>query len=177
MAVGWPYESVGGDMNPLFMQGVIASSNAVWDGYLYKLGDEYNTITGGWRVNTATQNTGTTTKNATNLHMVSPSSPTAYFASFETTNKIDLTNINTIYVNWSGSMTSTGFVALTVSTSANEIGGGAGQWFLRQTGTFTNRTDSLNVSALTGLHYVQLRAQTGAVGQTATMDVSNVYTA
>lgn len=163
-------------MHPV-VRAILQSGSVDLTPYLYYRGDERTALTGGWRVNSASQNTGTNTKNADNLQMQSPSSPTAYFASYETTNKIDLTSVNTLYVVWSGSMTSTGFVSLTVSSTANDIGGGAAQWFLRQTGTFTNRTDSLNVSALTGTYYVQLRAQTGSVGQTANMSAFEVYTA
>lgn len=141
--------------------------------YFYWLGDESTDLTGGWRSYTGELASGTATKETDHLYIQSASG-SAYRMGFETTNKVDLTDIDTLYLVWEGSMTSTGFVSMAVSASANEPADGVAQWFLRETGTFTERTDSLDVSALTGTYYIQVRCQSNST-QIATAQVYKVY--
>ena len=134
----------------------------------YDRGDEATTLTGGWSEVTGGDGafTGTATKNVDNLYCLSPSAANNC-AAFATINKIDLTNVIGLEITWNGQMTSTGFVAMTVASTRTDRSGGVAQWLLRQTGTFAERTDTLDVSGITGNYYIQLLVQTGATGQTA----------
>lgn len=123
--------------------------------YLYNKGDECTDITGGWGgTNPSTYfRTGTVTKNADNIK-VSISSMQSIYA--HTTNKIPLTDINTIYAHILGVSNVNNSKIVTVFAVGTSIGGSdAANYVLSSS---SNGYVRIDVSKLEGDYYVYFKA-------------------
>ena len=118
----------------------------------YNLGDENTALTGGWS-KTYSKGTHSFTKEADHLRLTA-NSTTFNGVAASTANQIDFTDIDTLYVDWS--ITNNAYysqIRLT-STTADEANN-ALVFPLTNGHTWARKVDSIDVSSVSGLHYIQ----------------------
>lgn len=117
--------------------------------YLYNSGDECIPLTGGW-VTGWTAASPTMTKETDNLLISGTGSAGGAFV---TNDAIDLTNINTLYVDWEGTTSGTnGFIDIRVGGAKTDPLNVA---LLSKNVTFARTIHSLDVSSITGTQYIK----------------------
>jgi hypothetical protein len=134
-----------------------------YEKYLYLLGDECSSLTGGWvEGESLVQGTGTAvqTKETDHLHIVATGAVSNVGRrTWVTNNAIDLTNISTLKVSWEVPVNghqivfSAGVSKMTIATSDAVVLNSS------PTNAFARKTDSINVSNLSGLYYIKISAQ------------------
>lgn len=93
--------------------------------------------------------------------------------------KIDLTNINTLYVEWENIGDGSNYVAqnnkswLRITSNSDGYSDTVGS--LEKTGTFTKTVDSLDVSSFSGEYFISVQAQSFWSDTVAKIKVYNVY--
>lgn len=130
----------------------------------YSAGNEFTAITGGWREGLMGNNPpSVATKASTYLEVIAeaPSGSGANgYATFVTTNPIDFTNIKTLKIDWEGIAYqggTQGQCKFNVADDANGVSSTIAS--LSETGVnFSRATRILDVSNITGTHYVSTSA-------------------
>jgi hypothetical protein len=139
-------------------------SGIIW---LYRLGEEYTDLTGGW-VEGYVTGTRTLTKNADSLQIQAVSG----VGNFVTNNLIDLTNIRNLYISWEA--TQTGGQLVRFSVSANKTADAeTTPAAISITNINFSKVDVLDVSGLSGSYY--LKAREGNNAGTAFLKVYCVW--
>ena len=142
---------------PVFSSGATASSVSTSTFY-YEEGDEYNLITGGWGPGYVT-GIVSTIKNPDHLYMSAPGN--GAFASFISSNKINLTNVKRLALDWVRSAAGTG-AAMQVASLVN---GDSTDFVASLPAPTTRGVTYLDVSAVTGTYHIRVAAASGATLQ------------
>lgn len=142
--------------------------------YYYNKGDQCTEITGGWG---KTGSGGSLTFNAASMILVANSYQN--FTDASTSNKINLTDIKTLYFTLKSSTTyPTGYPKVGVSNQDNpsSAGSGVSQWIASKTLSASSEFAqvSLDVSGLTGSYYIVVGGFQGDSGGT-TIEVEAVW--
>ena len=135
-------------------------ARGVWDGYLYKEGDEYEHLTGGW-YQYYQVGSGLFTRNVDNLYLYADYNPNGE-VSVGATNAINLTNANIIKVRWANTgnhpTAVRSYFGVDKDITKIRRDGGA-EILLYVQHAFAEKTDSIDVSALSGEYYIGVSAQ------------------
>jgi hypothetical protein len=177
------HESVGDSMHPVVR--AILQSGGVAPTDLYNVGDECSALTGGW---VAGFNSGairnSLTKNASNITV--KAGGTGGFPPVNTVvtnNGIDLTAAKTLKLQFSGFGAGTYasrqiyLVASTNKTANQDIYSAQVSDTYSVSGTVVDKIITLDVSALSGLHYIRVHARSASedVGSDCEIVVSKVW--
>ena len=141
--------------------------------YYYNKGDKCTAVTGGWA---KTGTGGSLTFNSASMTLVADSYQNVVDAS--TTNKVDLTNIKTLYFSVKSATTygTQGNPRVGVATTNNPKSNDATQWSASKTlsasSSFT--TVSIDVSSLTGSYYIVAGGFNGDAGP-ATIEIQAIW--
>ena len=152
-------------------------------GALYWEGDEITAVTGGWVQGykiTRPNDTNVLIKNADNLEILiqGPDTPSGTQSqnTFVTHIMIDLTNIDTLYIEWSKENALNANVTSLVASSTQM--GDRNVYDARFSvviGNQSKRIDSLDVSALSGMHYIRIHNRAQSVNETSQYGTLKVY--
>ena len=154
------------------MRMAAGGGSAAWDGTLYDAGEEYTDITGGWVAGYTENANYSQSKEADHLYLkqgAAGGSNKIGYRTYVTENAIDLTDWNTIKSEWEGNRASSwtnnraSFVVSTNKTANYTTNNGITE---RVNQVFATTTDSIDISALSGNHYVRVhvRGATNSVG-------------
>ena len=127
-----------------------------WDGYYFKDGDQYEAITGGWSSDGWSSYSGCTIVIEDVLSILTPDA--AYSGYISTVNAIDLTDVNMIWFdspNGKNGKMYGGYLGL--YTEKGNYGS-----LVKEESIYTTGTGSIDVSELSGPHYIAFRAIGGA---------------
>lgn len=131
--------------------------------YIYKLGNEFTGITGGF-IAGFTYGNGSITKQSDRLSLSVSGNPTDNaFRNYETSNKIDLTNFSRIVIEWENInpySTDASISKLFVSLTKGASGAPAAQT-ISEYNTFGKMVDALDVSNFNGTYYIAISAVDG----------------
>ena len=143
------------------------SSGFVWDGYLYKEGDEYEGVTGGWVAGNLLNEARVTLSKESDhmyLYVAGTGGTSGYaYAIYVTDKKINLTAFNKISIEWRntgeniGNNTSRLCVG-TKDTSQFDPSGGTIEAAVDRDGTFTKRVTELDITGVSGEHHILVKA-------------------
>lgn len=129
--------------------------------YLYNSGDENTLLTGGWVVGYS-DGSGTQTKESNHLYLYAYGSSYVPQKTYVTNNAINMTNINTLKVDWEKTGSSYGSASLHLIVSKIKEGNRT-QYDARVVFSEIGRTTSqLDVSSLSGEYYVRINANSGS---------------
>jgi hypothetical protein len=147
-------------------RGVRAEDGLVY----YDEGEEFVSVTGGW-VAGASQSTGSQAKNADNLYLTAGNASAIAYRTYVTDNEIDLTNINSLKIEWAntGASSTANQSRFYVHTNKNDI---EHTVRLQKTNTFGRITDTIDVSSLSGNYYVKVSAIDAPTNALATSTIS-----
>jgi hypothetical protein len=156
-------ESVGDSMHPV-VRAILQSGDSRT--YLYKDGDECNVLTGGW-VDGHSQGTFLRSKESDHLKITISAASSS--AAYVTNNAINLTDVNTLNIEWLCDQAGVGnrgliFGAGAVKTdNAAEIASA-----IETTLPFAKKVSQIDVSALSGSYYIKFRVyqSSGVTGST-----------
>lgn len=141
--------------------------------YYYNKGDPCTAVTGGWA---KTGTDGSLTFNTASMTLVADSYQNVVDAS--TTNKVDLTNIKTLYFSVKSATTygTQGYPRVGVATANNPKSSDATKWTASKTLSASSafQTVSIDVSSLTGSYYIVVGGFQGDSGP-ATIEVQDVW--
>ena len=145
------------------MPNIIRTGGGVVDQkvYFYNAGDECTALTGGWsEIYRDASQVGTITEGADRITIFRNVS-TAWGGIAEgTANAIDLTNVSTLYIDWSaahgGSIT--GAAKFTVNPTKLTSSSTTATAQINSGVDFARKVDSIDVSALTGMYYIAVAA-------------------
>lgn len=150
--------------------------------YLYKSGNYYTDLTGGWTCNNANPNGGSygasLTKNAANMVFKASYVDGSYFANgfAKTVKKISLSEIKTIsIVVSSASINADIKIALVVCDENTPYGYKNSTANTKLSSTSTEKKFTLDVSSLSGSYYVGVASSAGSDGGTSTVTIKEVY--
>lgn len=148
--------------------------------HYYWEGDEFESITGGWVLGYQTAS-GTNTKNLDNLQMTAGvGSASLSERAYTTDIAVNLTDISKIKIEWEANIaygaSSNDGVSLNISTSKSESHGVFNARLYKQA-SFSKMVDSVDVSGLSGVHYVRVHAVAGATfsGQDYAVNNLQIY--
>lgn len=128
-----------------------------WDGYYFKDGDQYTNVTGGWSSDVWGTHENSTVVVGNTLSVLTPDG--AYAARVGTANPVDLTDVNTIWVDSPNGPNGNQYGGyLYICTAKNE------NTKIREISIWKAGVLSVDVSNLSGPHYLLLRAIGGTVG-------------
>lgn len=141
----------------------LKAADATWDGYYFKNGEQYASVTGGWTTD-GFNNAGTATVGST----IVASASSGKTAKIGTANSVDLTNVKKLWYDSPNGANgyNSGYLCVTSDKSSTnfpalvEVKAGGG---------------SLDVSSLSGKYYICLYAS-GSGGNTAYADISAIWT-
>lgn len=141
--------------------------------YYYNKGDKCTAVTGGWA---KTGTGGSLTFNAASMTLVADSYQNVADAS--TTNKVDLTNIKTLYFSVKSATTygTQGYPRVGVATANNPKSSDSTKWTASKTLSASSafQTVSIDVSSLTGSYYIVVGGFQGDAGP-ATIEIQDVW--
>ena len=122
------------------------SSSAAVSGYIFKDGDEYSHITGGWIKHSGF---GTLSNNGSALVMHQPAaSYSSHYGMFRTANPIDISSCDTVTVECDTISPYVDYrLKLTIWTSGDQVAA-------QTNGKYNTTSISCDISALTGKHYI-----------------------
>lgn len=144
-----------------------------YETYYYNKGDKCTDVTGGWA---KTGTGGSLTFNTASMTLVANSYQNVVDAS--TTNKVDLTNIKTLYFSVKSATTygTQGYPRVGVAATNNPKSSDSSQWAVSKTlsasSAFT--TVSIDVSSLTGSYYIVVGGYQGDAGP-ATIEIQSIW--
>ena len=128
--------------------------------FLYKLGDEFNPITGGWVVGYS-QGTGSQSKEDDHLYLTT--STGAPRRTYVTNNKIDLSDIKTLFIDWLAETNGNSLLCI-LNNKTDNYGSAVAQ--IIKTTAFTRRIDMLDISSLNGEYYVAVFSNAETINTT-----------
>lgn len=154
--------------------------------YLYRRGDEYAAFTGGWMAvakkyitesgyDRSTTLAPTVTKGETYMTAVEKKSGThGNFGALETTNTIDLTNIDTLYFDIEGSGQ---YTVIYIGAVAEHEYKARVTFFenMTENETITRSAYAVDVSGLSGVYTIAISLYNGATDVPITLKIYNVY--
>ena len=122
---------------------------------------------------------GTVTFNTSSMYVSTSSTQTAVDSYAVTNVLVNLTNINTLKIDWAGSIYQQIIAGMYLCVSTTKLGT-YGTYNARLYGgmaSFARRTDSLDVSGLTGNYYLRIHAQksSSSVVGSASLTIYNVW--
>lgn len=125
----------------------------------YLEGQEYVDVTGGWKVGISS-NTGTQRKEISYLYLeTTQSSSSTSTRTYVTTNLIDLSKINTLYVEWENTDSVASQFKSNSQLHVSDVwSDGRGDTVnVRRYGSFSTTIDVLDVSTLSGKYYISIQ--------------------
>ena len=134
--------------------------------YYYK-GEEFSGVTGGWvDGDSYAPEQGTRSKETDYMYFETFSYTGISRLGYVTDNKIDLTNINTLYIDWDSIDSNTdnaSLIKVTNDKSDNETTNAqtSAVLFIDIRGNFERKVDTLDVSGLTGEYHIQVLNSNG----------------
>ena len=143
--------------------GILQLKDAPTITYFYSEGDEYVDATGGWVAGFSLRD-GSQSKQADHLYLYTSGNSTGGgIRSYETTLKIDLTDINTLEIDWEFQSSVSG-VGTRIFGLASTVGENI---YLATTkisdDTYGRKISDLDVSSVTGLWYLVARCASGSL--------------
>ena len=150
-----------------------SKGSVVPDGNLYSLGDEKTSITGGWGVGYLTQQ-GSQSKQVDHLYIEATANIVNYSnRTYVTTNKIDVTSVNKLYMQYEVNMAGFGDAGVNFRISSNSDGISSAVAYSYQNTQNGLLVMELNVSAVTGSYYIGCNLQAGI--NSGTMKIYKVW--
>jgi hypothetical protein len=121
--------------------------------FIFKDGNEYTTLTGGWNHSIESSYSNTSSFDITNSmnFSIDLNEPGNVIITASTTNTIDLTNYNNIYIEWDTSYTNTYSISSSFKLKIGETAS-----MITKSGQFVQVTDALDISEITGSYYIKV---------------------
>ena len=135
----------------IYQNGAWVKFSLAWDGYYFKDGNQYEYITGGWSTDGWGSYSGSTVVVGDVLSVLTPAA--AYVARVGTNDPVDLTDVDTIWFDSPSGKNGHGYPGYLMVCTAKDENSKVASAMISNAGT-----GSIDVSSLSGPHYLLLRA-------------------
>lgn len=135
----------------IYQNGAWVKFSLEWDGYYFKDGNQYEDITGGWSADGWGSYSGSTVVVGDVLSVLTPAA--AYVARVGTNDPVDLTDVDTIWFDSPIGKNGHGYPGHLMVCTAKDENSKVASAIISNAGT-----GSIDVSSLSGPHYLLLRA-------------------
>lgn len=135
----------------IYQNGAWVKFSLEWDGYYFKDGNQYEDITGGWSADGWNSYSGSTVVVGDVLSVLTPAA--AFVARVGTNDPVDLTGVDTIWFDSPNGKKGHGYPGHLMVCTAKDENSNVASALISNAGT-----GSIDVSSLSGPHYLLLRA-------------------